>query len=166
MAEITAELVKSLRERTGAGMMDCKRALTETDGDIEAAIDLLRRTGVAKAAKRAARETSEGIVVIRAAADHGPVAMLELSSETDFVARNEEFQAFAGRMAETALSVDLNDGEVLSGEDLLALPSFAAAKRPSRSREKTALATSVLFGNSICAHSRPVPAAIQLWPLP
>ena len=128
MSEITAELVKSLRERTGAGMMDCKRALSETDGDIEAAIDLLRQTGAAKAAKRAARETSEGIVVIRESGEHGPVVMLEVSSETDFVARNDEFQEFAGRVAETALSVDLNEGEILSGDAVLAMPAFAAAK--------------------------------------
>jgi elongation factor Ts len=128
MAEITAAMVKSLRERTGTGMMDCKRALQETDGDIEAAIDLLRQQGSAKAAKRAARETSEGIVVIRESDGRDAVAMLEVSSETDFVARNEEFQAFAGRLAELALSADLPDGEILAGETVMERPAFDEAR--------------------------------------
>lgn len=126
MAQITAQLVKSLRERTGAGMMDCKRALQETDGDLEAAIDLLRQQGTAKAAKRAARETSEGIVAIREAG--GRIAMVEVSSETDFVARNEEFQAFADRVAGQALEANLDSGEVIAGDDLLALPAFGDLK--------------------------------------
>lgn len=125
MAQITAQLVKTLRQRTGAGMMDCKGALLETDGDLEGAIDLLRQKGTAKAAKRAARETTEGIVVIREV--DGRIAMVEVSSETDFVARNDEFQAYAEGLANLALQQDLAPGEVLSGEELLGLPAFAEA---------------------------------------
>jgi len=89
MSGITAQAVKSLRDRTGAGMMDCKKALLEAGGDEEQAIDLLRQWGAAKAAKRAERETSEGVVEI--VSRDGATAMVSVSSETDFVARNEEF---------------------------------------------------------------------------
>ncbi len=122
MAEITAKAVKSLRDRTGAGMMDCKKALLETGGDEEQAIDLLRQWGAAKAAKRAERETSEGLVQIESR--DGVTAMVAVSSETDFVARNDEFQDFAGRLAEAVIEADLPDGEPLSGEDLLSRPGF------------------------------------------
>jgi elongation factor Ts len=121
MAEISAAAVKSLRDRTGAGMMDCKRALEEAAGDEEKAIDLLRQRGAAKAAKRAARETSEGAVAIEGA-DEGPVAMVEATCETDFVARNEEFLDFAARAARAAADADVDEGEVLEGEALLELP--------------------------------------------
>jgi elongation factor Ts len=124
MAEITAAAVKSLRDRTGAGMMDCKKALTEAGGDEEQAIDLLRQWGAAKAAKRAERETSEGLV--RVVTRDGVTAMVAVSSETDFVARNDEFQDFANRLAEAVLEADLADGEVLSGEALLGLPPFGS----------------------------------------
>jgi elongation factor Ts len=95
---ISAGVVKELRERTGAGMMDCKRALEETDGNLEAAIDLLRSRGAAKAAKRAGREASEGTVAVHIA--DGVGALIELNCETDFVARNETFQSLARRLAE------------------------------------------------------------------
>jgi len=91
MAEITAALVKDLREKTGAGMMDCKNALSAVSGDIEAAIDWLRKKGLAKAAKKSGRVAAEGLVGV---AVHGPVGVVvEVNSETDFVARNEDFQA-------------------------------------------------------------------------
>ena len=122
MAEITAKAVKSLRDRTGAGMMDCKKALLETGGDEEQAIDLLRQWGAAKAAKRAERETSEGLVQIESR--DGVTAMVAVSSETDFVARNDEFQDFAGRLAEAVIDADLPDGEPLTGEALLSRPGF------------------------------------------
>jgi len=122
MSTITAAAVKSLRDRTGAGMMDCKKALLEAGGDEEQAIDLLRQWGAAKAAKRAERETSEGLVEILSRDD--ATAMVAVSSETDFVARNDEFQDFARRLAGAVLEADIPDGEVLSGEDLLGRPEF------------------------------------------
>src|SRR6476469_1877971 len=94
MAEITAAIVKELRERTGAGMMDCKKALGETQGDMEAAIDWLRAKGLAAAAKKAGRTAAEGLVGVAVAGTRG--AVVEVNSETDFVAKNEQFQAFVG----------------------------------------------------------------------
>ncbi|MFQ5689926.1 MAG: translation elongation factor Ts [Gemmatimonadota bacterium] len=121
---ITAAAVKSLRDRTGAGMMDCKKALQEAGGDEERAIDLLRQRGAAKAAKRAAREAREGAIQI--ASGDRTVAMVELLSETDFVSRNERFVDFARRAAEQACRADLPDGEVVDGEVLLGLPGGEA----------------------------------------
>jgi elongation factor Ts len=122
MSGITAQAVKSLRDRTGAGMMDCKKALLEAGGDEEQAIDLLRQWGAAKAAKRAERETSEGLVEI--VSRDGATAMVSVSSETDFVARNNEFQDFANRIAEAVVAADLPDGEIFTGEELLERPEF------------------------------------------
>ncbi|MGE4371809.1 MAG: translation elongation factor Ts [Xanthobacter sp.] len=102
MAAITAGLVKELREKTGAGMMDCKTALTETNGDVEAAIDWLRKKGLAKAAKKAGRVAAEGLVAVESAGLHA--AMVEINAETDFVARNPEFQAFVREAAKVALN--------------------------------------------------------------
>lgn len=101
MAQITAALVKELREKTGAGMMDCKKALTENDGSVEAAVDWLRKKGLAAAAKKSGRVAAEGLVAVATAGTVGAVA--ELNSETDFVARNETFQGFARQAAEIAL---------------------------------------------------------------
>ena len=101
---ITAGMVKELRDQTGAGMMDCKAALTETEGQIEAAIDWLRTKGLAKAAKKAGRVAAEGLVAI--ASKGTRAVMIELNSETDFVARNPDFQALAASIAETALGTD------------------------------------------------------------
>lgn len=101
MAEITAKLVKDLRERTGAGMMDCKKALTESDGDIEAAVDWLRTKGLAAAAKKAGRVAAEGLVGVATAGTAG--AAVELNAETDFVARNESFQQIVSSVAAIAL---------------------------------------------------------------
>lgn len=101
MAAITAALVRDLREKTGVGMMDCKKALEETGGDLEAAIDWLRAKGLSKAAKKADRAAAEGIVAIALGVDHG--AVIELNSETDFVARNADFQKAAGAFAKLAL---------------------------------------------------------------
>ncbi|HAJ46587.1 MAG TPA: elongation factor Ts [Alphaproteobacteria bacterium] len=104
MSEITASMVKDLREKTGAGMMDCKSALTETKGDMEAAIDWLRTKGLAKAAKKAGRVAAEGLVGV--ASRHGTGAVVELNSETDFVARNEIFQSTVLALAEIALDCE------------------------------------------------------------
>jgi elongation factor Ts len=117
MSAITAAAVKSLRDRTGAGMMDCKKALVETGGDEEQAIDLLRQWGSAKAAKRSEREMSEGIVAIEAT--EGSVGMVAVSSETDFVARNQDFQDFATSLALRVAKSDIPDGEVLDGSRVL-----------------------------------------------
>ncbi len=110
MADITAALVKALREKTGAGMMDCKRALSETDGDMDQAVDWLRKKGLAAAAKKSGRVAAEGLVGVASA----PLtaAMVEVNAETDFVARNEGFQDFVAAVAQIALEV---------GEDLDAI---------------------------------------------
>ncbi|MGV3635890.1 MAG: translation elongation factor Ts [Pseudorhodoplanes sp.] len=102
MAEITAALVKDLREQTGAGMMDCKAALTETKGDVEAAIDWLRKKGLSKAAKKADRVAAEGLIGISTAPGKG--AIVEVNAETDFVARNDHFQGLVKLIADVALS--------------------------------------------------------------
>ncbi len=104
MAQITAALVKDLRDKTSAGMMDCKKALAETDGDIEAAIDWLRKKGIAKADKKAGRIAAEGLVAVALADKAG--ALVEVNSETDFVARNDGFQGAVSEISQLALSVD------------------------------------------------------------
>ncbi|MBM3555116.1 MAG: elongation factor Ts [Alphaproteobacteria bacterium] len=104
MAEITAALVKDLREKTGAGMMDCKKALAETQGNLEAAVDWLRAKGLSAAAKKAGRVASEGLVGLAVAGNAG--AVVEVNSETDFVARNDKFQAFVREVVGLALKGD------------------------------------------------------------
>lgn len=101
MAEVTAGMVKELREKTGAGMMDCKAALAETKGDLEAAVDWLRKKGIAKAAKKAGRVAAEGLIGAAVAGNRG--ALVEVNSETDFVARNDTFKAFVKEAATLAL---------------------------------------------------------------
>ncbi|HEY1415233.1 MAG TPA: translation elongation factor Ts [Caulobacteraceae bacterium] len=119
MAEITAALVKALREKSGVGMMDCKRALQETNGDMESAVDWLRAKGLAKAAKKADRVAAEGVVAlaVRTSGAGMTGALIELNAETDFVARNENFQAMARKIATAALDVD-GDVEALRGFSL------------------------------------------------
>jgi elongation factor Ts len=101
MANITATMVKDLRDKTGAGMMDCKNALSETNGDMEAAIDWLRKKGISKAAKKAGRAAAEGLVGVAVGKNAG--ALVEVNAETDFVARNEEFKSFVKSAADLAL---------------------------------------------------------------
>ncbi|MBB4285603.1 translation elongation factor Ts [Roseospira goensis] len=113
MAEITASLVKDLREKTGAGMMDCKKALKETDGDLDAAVDWLRKKGLAAAAKKAGRVAAEGLVAVTTDGTRG--AALELNAETDFVARNETFQDLVETLAKLALTEGA-DIEALKGK--------------------------------------------------
>jgi len=113
MAEVTAALVKELREKTGAGMMDCKRALGDSDGDIEAAVDWLRKKGLSAAASKAGRVAAEGLIGV---ATRGPIgAVVEINSETDFVARNNEFQTFVRSVS--ALALDGN-GEIESLKEM------------------------------------------------
>jgi elongation factor Ts len=109
MADISAQLVKDLRDKTGAGMMDCKKALSETAGDLEAAVDWLRTKGLAAAAKKAGRVAAEGLVAV--ASSGNKAAVVEVNAETDFVARNEQFQAFVLQAAKLAL--DCTDVEAL-----------------------------------------------------
>ena len=104
MAEITASLVKELRDRTSAGMMDCKKALVEANGDIEAAIDILRKKGLSKAAKKGDREAAAGVVAAKVEGTKGIV--VEVNSETDFVARNEKFQTFVHKVADVAFNAN------------------------------------------------------------
>ena len=114
---ITAALVKELRERTGSGMMECKKALVETNGDIEAAIEMMRKSGQATAAKKAGRTAAEGVVVIKHSDDGKRAAMVEVNCETDFVAKDENFTSFAGAVAERVLG-----GSAASVEELLEQP--------------------------------------------
>ncbi|UBH14046.1 translation elongation factor Ts [Macrococcus armenti] len=113
---ITAQLVKQLRERTGAGMMDCKKALTETNGDIDAAVDYLREKGIAKAAKKADRIAAEGSTYVASVGN--TAVLLELNSETDFVARNEGFQALVKEMADHILATKPADLDALMASEI------------------------------------------------
>jgi elongation factor Ts len=112
--EVTPALVKELRERTGAGMMDCKKALVESSGDIDAAAEILRKQGAAKADKKASRVAAEGIVLIKSDDDTGRHALLEVNSETDFVAKDENFRNFATRVLDAVLDKRPTDIEALS----------------------------------------------------
>ena len=114
---ITASLVKELRERTGAGMMECKKALVETDGDLDAAIEHMRKTGLAKADKKAGRTAAEGMIVIKTSDDGKSGVMVEVNCETDFVTKGDDFQNFANGVAEAALA-----GKPADLDALLALP--------------------------------------------
>ena len=113
MANITAAMVKELREMTGAGMMECKKALAEVEGEMEKAIDVLRTRGLAAAAKKAGRATNEGTVVALLSDDAKAGVVLELNCETDFVGMNEKFKAYAERMAKVALDNKISDVEAL-----------------------------------------------------
>lgn len=115
MAEITAAAVKELRERSGAGMMDCKKALTETNGDMEAAIDWLRAKGLAAAQKKSSCTAAEGLVGVAVAGTKG--VAVEVNSETDFVAKNEQFQDFVRNVTQVALSTGMADAEALASAD-------------------------------------------------
>ena len=110
---VTASVVKELREKTGAGMMDCKKVLTETDGDIEKAIELLRERGITKAAKKSDRIAAEGLVEAYISADGKVGSVVEVNSETDFVAKNDEFKAFVADVAEQVAKENPSDVEAL-----------------------------------------------------
>ncbi|RMF07480.1 MAG: elongation factor Ts [Alphaproteobacteria bacterium] len=109
MAEITAALVKELREKTGAGMMDCKKALTETGGNLDEAVDWLRKKGLSTAAKKAGRAATEGLVGVAVSDDAKAAALVEVNAETDFVAKNDMFKDFVSRVAALALA---NNGDL------------------------------------------------------
>ena len=115
MAQITATLVKTLRAQSGAGMMDCKKALTETDGDLEAAVDWLRKKGLSAAAKKSGRVAAEGLVAVKA--DGAKAAVIEVNSETDFVARNDQFQTLVSDLAGLVLESGETEVEAISALD-------------------------------------------------
>jgi elongation factor Ts len=112
--QISAALVKELRERTGAGMMECKKALVDAGGDVEAAIEEMRKSGIAKAAKKAGRTAADGRVVIKTAADGRAVAMVEVNCETDFVAKGDDFGGFAEQVAARILEEGVSDVDALA----------------------------------------------------
>ncbi|MFK5913882.1 MAG: translation elongation factor Ts [Woeseiaceae bacterium] len=112
---ITAALVKELRDRTGAGMMECKKFLTETDGDIETAIETMRKAGMAKADKKAGRVAAEGLVTLKASDDNKTAIILEVNSETDFVTKGDDFKNFVSDIADCVLTNKPTDVEALSG---------------------------------------------------
>ena len=115
---ITAEAVKQLRERTGAGMMECKKALVETNGDLDAAAELMRKQGLAKADKKAARVAAEGVIALEKAADGHSAAIVEINCETDFVAREADFQAFSADVAKLVLASQPANLEALAAAKL------------------------------------------------
>ncbi|MFY9974344.1 MAG: translation elongation factor Ts [Chromatiaceae bacterium] len=121
---ITAAMVKELRERTGAGMMECKKALVEADGDIEAAIEAMRKSGQAKAAKKAGRIAAEGVVMIEIAPGAKNGVLVEINCETDFVAKDENFASFAAAVARTALSPQATDAAALAEMPLAGDPAM------------------------------------------
>jgi len=118
MANISASMVKELRERTGLGMMECKKALVEAGGDIEAAIDNLRKASGLKAAKKAGRTAAEGVIITRTNDDNSEALLLEVNSETDFVARDDNFLAFANKVADQAFSSKQTDIAALMADGL------------------------------------------------
>ena len=130
MPSITASMVKDLRDKTGAGMMDCKTALTETNGEMEAAVDWLRKKGLSKAAKKAGRVAAEGLVGMFTAKNKG--AMVEVNSETDFVARNDHFQGLVKMIADVALN---------TGEDIEAIKAAKAGSMTVADTLSSAIAT-------------------------
>lgn len=127
MAVITADLVKELRERTGAGMMDCKKALMENDGDMDKAIDYLREKGIAKAVKKAGRIAAEGLIFDAVSADHKRAVLIEFNSETDFVAKNVEFKEFGKKLAEIAITNNVKTIEALNETEIEAGKTVAQA---------------------------------------
>jgi len=126
---ITADAVKQLRERTGAGMMECKKALVETKGDLDAAAELMRKQGLAKADKKAARVAAEGVVVVARAHDHKSAAMVEINCETDFVAREQDFRGFAHAVADSALAAQPADLAALGAAKLASGASVEEQRR-------------------------------------
>ncbi len=116
MATVTAAMVKELRDATGAGMMDCKKALVAADGNMQAAIDAMRKSGAAKAAKKAGRTAAEGVITV--AQNGNKIALVEVNSETDFCAKNAEFVEFAQKVADVALANNISDVEALKNAQL------------------------------------------------
>ena len=133
---ITAAQVKELRERTGSGMMECKKALVDANGDMETAIETLRKTGLAKADKKASRVAAEGLVVVEISDDNKTAAVVEVNCETDFVAKKEDFQEFASAIAKRVLQDDPADID-----SLLAMPLHDADATTIEDSRKALIAT-------------------------
>ncbi|MEI3186069.1 MAG: translation elongation factor Ts [Lachnospiraceae bacterium] len=129
MAAITASMVKELREMSGAGMMDCKKALTETDGDFDKAVEFLREKGLATAVKKAGRIAAEGIVMTTVVDGGKKAAMVEVNAETDFVAKNEVFQTYVKEVVNQIVSTDVQDVEALKNEKWALDPSMTVAEK-------------------------------------
>jgi len=125
---ITAAQVKELREKTGAGMMDCQRALSEANGDVDEAVKILRKKGLSAAAKKAGRTAKDGLVTVAVAADRSAAGMVELNCETDFVARTDRYQEFAAALAEQVMADDASDVEKVKGLRCAADPSHTVAE--------------------------------------
>ncbi len=128
--EITASLVKELRERTGSGMMECKKALVETQGDIEAAVEAMRKSGLARADKKSGRIAAEGVIVIETSADGKQAAMAEVNSETDFVSKGDDFRGFAGAVARRVLN-----GQPADLDELMEMPLADGAESINTTRQ-------------------------------
>jgi elongation factor Ts len=159
---ITAELVKTLRERTGAGMMECKKALTETNGDIEAAIEYLRKRGMAAAAKRAGRSTSEGIVGILVNDDRTSGTMAEVNCETDFVARTDDFRNLVKSIAEhiaaaAPLAVDKDQipAEKIESERRIFTEQVKESGKPANLVDKIVEGKIEAFYKEVCLLNQP-----------
>ncbi len=129
MAEITAALVKDLRERTGAGMMECKKALVESEGDLDLAIENMRKAGMAKADKKAGRTAAEGLIIIKGAADGKRVVMVEVNCETDFVTKGDDFRGFADGVAQAALDAGAENIDALLAAPMAGGMSVADATK-------------------------------------
>ncbi|MGB5102932.1 MAG: translation elongation factor Ts [Steroidobacteraceae bacterium] len=126
---VTAEAVKALRERTGAGMMECKKALVEANGDLEAAAEIMRKSGLTKADKKAGRIAAEGVIALERSADGKRAAVVEVNSETDFVAREKDFQSFAAAVARAALETQAADMDALLAAQLPSGQSVEETRR-------------------------------------
>src|SRR5687768_6311204 len=130
---VTAEAVKQLRERTGAGMMECKKALVEANGDLDAAAENMRKSGLAKADKKASRIAAEGVVVVEKSADGKTGVLVEVNSETDFVARGDEFRGFAAEVAKAALAAKAGSVEAVNGLKLASGETVDEKRRDRKS---------------------------------
>lgn len=143
MSQITASMVKDLREKTGAGMMDCKKALQESGADIEKAVDWLRQKGLAKAAKRADRAAEEGVIILKAAADNKKVVAVEVKCETDFVARGDKFIEFAKDIADHAF-----DNFTESAEEMLTHSFKGTTLKEALGEAVAAIGENILLGKA------------------
>ncbi len=162
MAEITAAMVKELREKTGAGMMDCKKALQEADGDFEKAIELLRKKGIAKAAKRADREANEGVVMAYIHPGSKLGALVEVNCETDFVAKTDDFQEFAKNIAmhiaasnPLAVSREELDPTLLEKEKEIYREQALASGKPEHIVEKIVEGRLEKYYSEVCLLEQP-----------
>lgn len=154
MAAISASLVKELRERTGLGMMECKKALVEADGDIEKAIDDLRKSSGMKAAKKAGRTAAEGVVAIKVAADNSYGVLVEVNSETDFVARDDNFMTFVNAVVEKAFSDKQADAAALAADMEDARQALVQKIGENIAVRRVALVEAPMVGSYVHSNSR------------